>query len=156
VNRYAGDGVTTSGTTSTRSSSDTPGHGDFVSNLSNSPFDWRSTENVNLWQGVNGTNNPCPNGYRIPTEAEFNAERLTWSSSNRSGAFASPLKFTTAGYRQGSNATLQSVGEGGFYWTSNVVAGSLRHSRFMNMSSWMAQVTSFYRFNGLSVRCIKH
>lgn len=32
-----------------------------------------NTESI-LWQGLTGTNNPCPTDYRIPTEAEFTAE----------------------------------------------------------------------------------
>jgi uncharacterized protein (TIGR02145 family) len=72
----AADGhqIRTSNTTSTLSNSDTPGHGNFI--LANyPPYDWRSPQNDNLWQGVNGTNNPCPAGYRLPTEAELDAER---------------------------------------------------------------------------------
>jgi formylglycine-generating enzyme required for sulfatase activity len=68
----------------------TPEHGDFIINGS-SPYDWRNPQNDNLWQGVSGTNNPCPSGYRLPTEAEWEAERQNWSSNNTAGAFASPL-----------------------------------------------------------------
>ena len=65
--------------TSTNSATDTPGHDDFILE-SVSPFDWRVPQNDNLWQGVGGVNNPCPMGYRLPTEAELNAERLSWGS----------------------------------------------------------------------------
>ena len=34
----------------------------FITNV-NSPFDWLTPQDDNLWQGVNGTNNPCPSGY---------------------------------------------------------------------------------------------
>jgi hypothetical protein len=91
-----GHQIRTSGTTSTLSGSNTPGHGNFIL-APNSPYDWRSPQNDNLWQGVNGINNPCPAGYRLPTEAEWNAERQSWSSNNAAGAFASPLKLPVAG-----------------------------------------------------------
>ena len=58
-----------SGLTTTLSDGDDPGHGFFIL-TSASPHDWRSTQNDNLWQGVNGINNPCPAGFRVPTEAE--------------------------------------------------------------------------------------
>jgi uncharacterized protein (TIGR02145 family) len=35
------------------------------------PYDWRVPQNDNLWQGVDGTNNPCPEGWRIPTQTEW-------------------------------------------------------------------------------------
>src|SRR5690606_24737546 len=70
-----------SGTTSTLSTTDTPGNGLFIIS---SIGDWRSSQNNNLWQGVNGINNPCPTGYRLPTEAELDAERLSWSGNNAS------------------------------------------------------------------------
>ena len=41
----------------------------------NSPIDWRTPQNNNLWQGVSGTNNPCPAGFRLPTETELETEK---------------------------------------------------------------------------------
>lgn len=49
----------TSNTTSTNATTDTPSHGDFILE-GGSPQDWRVPQNDNLWQGVNGVNNPCP------------------------------------------------------------------------------------------------
>ncbi len=149
----AGDGhqLRTSGTTSTLSNSDTPGHGDFIL-APDSPYDWRSPQNDNLWQGVNGTNNPCPVGYRLPTEAEWEAERASWSSNNSAGAFASPLKLPVAGYRSHSNGSLYYVGSHGFYW-SHTVDGSF--SRYLSFISSFATLYSYFRANGLSVRCLK-
>ena len=117
----AADGhqIRTSGTTSTLASSDSPGHGNFIT-VSSSPYDWRNPQNDNLWQGVSGTNNPCPSGYRLPTQAEWNTERTSWSSNNAAGAFASPLKLPVAGSRSGSNGTLSKVGSFGYYWSSTV------------------------------------
>src|SRR5574344_230045 len=109
----------TSGTTATLATSDTPGHGNFITTGS-SPWDWRSPQNDNLWQGVSGTNNPCPSGYRLPTEAEWNAERTSWSSNNAAGAFTSQLKLPVAGNRNGSFGSLSYVGSSGNYWSGTV------------------------------------
>jgi uncharacterized protein (TIGR02145 family) len=135
---------------STLSSSDQPNHGDFII-VPNSPYDWRSPQNTNLWQGVNGVNNPCPKGYRIPTEAELNAERMSWNSNNAAGAFASPLKLPMTGYRNYRNGSFLYVGTYGFYWSSMVSNSS---SRYLYFSSSNDHITAFYRAFGLSVRCI--
>ena len=140
-----------SGTTSTLSSSDTPGHGNFILSP-NSPYDWRNPQNNNLWQGVNGTNNPCPPGFRIPTEAEWEAERQSWSSNNAAGAFNSPLKLPVAGYRSGSSGSLGSVGSGGYYWSATVDGTSARYLLFYSSSAGMASDNRAY---GFSVRCLK-
>ncbi len=149
----AADGhqVRTSGTTPTLSNSDTPGHGNFITTGS-SPYDWRSTQNDDLWQGVNGTNNPCPAGYRLPTEAEWNAEIQSWSSNDAAGAFGSPLKLPVAGYRLGSNGSLVYVGSSGGYWSSTV-DGTI--SRLLYFSSSNANMYSSNRAYGVSVRCLK-
>ncbi len=149
----AADGhqLRTSGTTTTLATSDTPGHGDFITNGS-SPYDWRNPQNDNLWQGVSGTNNPCPSGYRLPTEAEWEAERTSWSSNNAAGAFASPLKLPVAGSRSYSNGSLGNVGSRGYYWSSTVDGA---YSRFLHFRSSVAYMSSFNRANGYSVRCLK-
>ncbi|TVQ94008.1 MAG: hypothetical protein EA393_01505 [Bacteroidetes bacterium] len=149
----AADGhqVRTSSTTSTLSNSDTPGHGDFIT-VGSSPYDWRSPQNDNLWQGVNGTNNPCPAGYRLPTKAELNAERLSWSSYDASGAFASPLKLPVAGRCYSSDGSLGNVGSGSYCWSSKV---SSSNSRYLYFCSSNARMYSYDRALGLSVRCLK-
>ena len=147
-----GHQIRTSGTTITLSSSDTPGHGDFILTPDIIPSDWRSPRNDNLWQGVNGTNNPCPAGYRLPTEAELNAERHSWGSNDAAGAFASPLKLPVAGARRDLDGSFLSVGSGGYYWSSSVDGA---YSRFLFFISSNAGTDQRYRAYGFSVRCVK-
>lgn len=66
------------GITDAISGTDVPGHSNFIW-TSSAPYDWRSPENKNLWQGIGGVNNPCPQGFRIPTEDEFERERDSWT-----------------------------------------------------------------------------
>ena len=144
-----GHQIRTSATTSTRSSTDVSGNANFI--LTGSPYDWRSTANNNLWQGVNGTNNPCPSGYRLPTETEWVAERLSWSSQNAAGAFASPLKLPAAGIRRFNDGGFDLVNTGGRYWSSTV---SSPYSRYFYFDS-NADMFTDARAYGASVRCIK-
>ena len=142
-----------SSTTSTKIT-DQLGHGDFVASGSSSStnYDWRSPPNNNLWQGVNGTNNPCPSGYRLPTNAELDAERASWSSNNAAGAFASPLKLPKAGFRYLSDGSLGSVGLSGGYWSSTV---HLAKARRLSLSTYSASMYTQMRASGFSVRCLK-
>jgi uncharacterized protein (TIGR02145 family) len=155
----AADGhqISTSATTTTLSSTDTPGHVNFIL-APNNPRDWRDPQKDNLWQGVNGVNNPCPSGYRLPTEAEWEAERLSWvqapinSTNNAAGAFASPLKLPVAGYRYYSSGSLDGVGADGLYWSSSV---SSTYSRSLYFFSSNANMYTDVRAYGGSVRCLK-
>jgi uncharacterized protein (TIGR02145 family) len=140
-----------SATTSTLSNTDQPGHGNFII-VGVTPDDWRSPQNTNLWQGVNGVNNPCPSGYRLPTETELNNERTSWSNNSIVGAFASPLKLTMPGNRLNNNGLLNNEGAAGTYWSSMI---SFNNSSELYILSNYADLGNAGRANGLSVRCIK-
>jgi len=142
----------TSATTTILSSNDIPGHSDFIISQ-NSPYDWRSPQNSALWQGVIGANNPCPAGWRLPTENEFNNEISGWTQQNTTGAIASPIKLPAAGYRDNHhNGTLFHAGSFGSYWSSTL---SYSLARNVSIGSSNANMNLNSQSFGMSVRCIK-
>jgi len=136
-----------------RSNTDVPGHGQFIG--TSNTRDWRSPPNNNLWQGVNGINNPCPVGFRLPTRSELEAERLTWVTNNGAGAYASPLKLPLTGYRHRDSGVLTSFGVVGYYWSSTVDTTFPTNSYDLNFSS-AAGTGGQVRGSGIAVRCIKN
>lgn len=116
-----------SSTTGTQSTSDIPGHNLFITKLAGTQ-DWRNTQKDGLWQGVNGINNPCPAGFRLPTRDKWAAEAGTWSTQNANGAFNSILKLTIGGERNQSGGIVMD-GDGvpllqAAYWASTTLNGS--------------------------------
>jgi len=149
--------VTTT-TTNVLSTVDTPSDSKFIiSSATSYYYDWRSPPNNLLWQGISGTNNPCPNGYRIPTKAELDSEFNTGDNSitNYINAYSNGggLKFVAAG--QGGNGTSSSIaaGNGTNYWTSTK-KGANSYYRYASFTA----STGIYRERGcaFSVRCIKN
>jgi uncharacterized protein (TIGR02145 family) len=156
IDRNAGDPHSTSSTANTNANTPVPNAGNIWDGKfileSISPYDWLTPQDNTLWQGVNGTNNPCPSGYRLPTEAELNAERSSWSNNNAAGAFASPLKLLAAGGRHRDNGSLLVVGSYGYYWSSTV-SGS--NAKYLSFDSSVTGMGTDDRADGVSVRCIK-
>lgn len=154
--RYAdGHQVTTSNNTATLSASDTPGHGDFITAAS-SPNDWRSPQNSSLWQGEDGTNNPCPNGWRLPTgggggewAGVISAEGIT----NSATAYSSSLKFVVSGRRHDNDGGTSLLGSWGYYWSSTA-SGSNSASVYFS-SSAVSSSFNTTRARGHAVRCIR-
>lgn len=146
-----GHQIRNSTTTSILTNNEIPGHSFFITSSSN-PFDWQSPQNNNLWQGnENSINNPCPNGWRIPTATELNNERLSWNSNDFNGAFNSPLKWTAAGCRD-ENGSLAFVNIDGRYYSSNTYGTDANYLVFYNNNAYIWYI---HRVCGLSIRCIK-
>jgi uncharacterized protein (TIGR02145 family) len=122
----------------------------FITN-STTPYDWRNPKEDNLWQGVSGTNNPCPSGYRLPTDAEWTTEMNSWSSKTSVGAFNSTLKLPLAGYRLNTGGLVSN--NDGIYWSSSI---SSNNSKTLSFATAGAGVGSYTRATGNSVRCIKN
>jgi uncharacterized protein (TIGR02145 family) len=148
----ASDGAEQNNETTQLSLTDVPGNSNFITSHSGNLGDWRSPQNDNLWQGVNGTNNPCPSGYRLPTYAEWVTELTSWTNQTPDGAFASPLKLPMAGYRRESNGSLSSASYSGYYMSSTVSGANFR-PLFLFAGSVGVYFGS--RADGRSVRCIK-
>jgi uncharacterized protein (TIGR02145 family) len=147
-----GHQLRTSATTATLASVDKPETTDFI-NVKTGTQDWRNPQNSTLWQGVSGSNNPCPTGFRLPTVAEWNLEIAGWSSNNNVGAFVSSLKLPMAGSRSASTGDISLAGSGGYYWTSTVDGN---RSRVVVISEAQAFVSTSVRGDGKSIRCIQN
>ncbi|WP_438967068.1 hypothetical protein [Flavobacterium sp.] len=117
-----------------------------------SPFDWRVNSDDNLWTGVAAVNNPCPWGFRVPTNAELSAEITAYSITNRTSAFNSPFKFTVSGLRFLSDGNVNFEGTNGYYWTSSTSGNNAIYRYFFSGST---SEFNYGRTYGFSVRCIK-
>lgn len=148
--------------TSTQFSTTTTNNGNFVSESGTGIKDWINPSNPNLWQGVNGINNPCPMGFRIPTKQEWTDESATWSSQNAPGAYASSLKLPYYNnlrcyYGNGTYAQVGAV----YYWTSNVddittVSGYGNRSYTIKLEPSSKSFPAFERGYGFLCRCIQN
>ncbi len=134
--------------TGTSIRSDNPTHPNFIT-FPTSPGDWRVTQDDTLWLNESSANNPCPQGFRLPTLAEFNTLGTAAGITNASTAASSALKLSAAGSH---DSGMSSAGTTGFYYTSSVNNTSA-YSKLINSSGWLNWINS--RFTGETVRCIK-
>jgi hypothetical protein len=111
-----------------------------------------------LWQGVSGTNNPCPSGYRLPTTSELNAEVQVWVNKNSVGAISSALKLPTANLRNYSNGVIIADNStNGVYWSSTInTTNGITDPEVLLIDNQGADFYKGYRAWGFSVRCIKN
>ena len=134
-------------TTTLSASSSSPGGSNFIK-APNSPYDWSTADSSGTIRQTNW--NPCPSGFRIPTESEWTAEEATFENYNE--AFTQ-LALPAAGYRNTSDAAMYNLGTNGFYWSSTPASP---YSRNMYFSSSQAYMYSYRRAHGFSVRCLKN
>jgi uncharacterized protein (TIGR02145 family) len=123
--------------------------------------DWLTVPDDTRWAASKKANDPCPTGFKVPTDTELEAERNNggtgfWGTgslqNNALGVFNSALKLPVAGYRISSTGALSDVGSVGYYWSSTV---SGTGARGLGFNSSNALMFSDDRARGFSVRCIK-
>jgi hypothetical protein len=143
------DGTEQSNETTTTSNIPIPNTSNFI--LSNN---WYSGSNPDdLWQENTKTiYDPCPLGFRVPTQAEWQAEITDGGWSNATNAFNSDLTLTLPGGRRGDNGNLNNPSSVAGYRSSRV---SGTDSRFLKIENSIAQMQTVNRATGFSVRCIQ-
>lgn len=139
----------TSSTRNEQSSTPQPSHSDFIEGYAN----WLNPSNNNLWQGVNGINNPSPPGWRVPTIEELIKEKDSWDENNYNGAFNSVLKFPSAGIRPSNTGNVAAQGQRGDLWSSSPYDAN--QSQWLGFNENTAFSSEFGRAIGFSIRCVR-
>ncbi|MHC1780893.1 MAG: FISUMP domain-containing protein [Bacteroidales bacterium] len=158
----------TAGTVSLATGNDPANIDAFYTN-STTPYDWCSAQQSS-WSS-SAEYNPCPTGWRVPTIAELeslysagstwvasgpDSQPGRWVGGNHDTDHAGSIFFPAAGGRSNADGTLQAVGTGGRYWSSDVLSSTEVYRMQFNSSSGLSTVTANqYRSYGFTVRCVQ-
>lgn len=125
--------------------------------------DWASPNNYTSknWNDISESDgktffDPCPEGWRLPTKAEysnFSTTTFTWDATN-SGRTYNGNWFPAAGYRYSGVGSMSNVGGGGNYWSASPYSEtSGYYLGFYSGSVLPANILN--RAYGFSVRCVQ-
>lgn len=118
------------------------------------PKDWRITQSSTLWSGVSASNNPCPQGFRVPSYGELSNYVSSASITNSATAVSSILKLPLAGWYR-NDAVIDQQTVSGYYWTSTPY-NTYAYALYFNTGGAVIGPSYTYpRVEGFSVRCIK-
>jgi len=160
-----------SATTATRAANTAAAGSSFIT-TSASPYDWAASQNDSLWGSAKTANDPCPTGYRVPTQAEWSsifaggtgagtisgastlATANTWTWTGNGYKVGSALFLPAAGYRNSTTGALRSVGTTGYYWSSTPTSTYSYYLLFDSGTVSPGHGDANLRAYGFSVRCV--
>ena len=137
------------------------------------PWDWLSSPNDYLWRIgfesrlIKTEYDPCPEGWRVPTYAEFEAlaeNKSSWATDSKgqvgywfsgSKPYSSSVPrvfFPAAGRRDYYDGKAYDRGLNGYYWSS---VSDVGFSYYFYLLDYGAYLGGFNRGCGSSVRCVK-
>ena len=138
----------------------------FITN-STSPNDWINPQNNSLWlDGSKTANDPCPAGFRVPTQAQWGglfkdgttsgapstATRNTWTWTGSGFTVGANLYLPAAGSRNVNGSGLYNVSTYGNYWSSSVNGTNANYIFLSSGNVNPADIDN--RGQGFTVRCI--
>ncbi len=126
--------------------------------------DWVAYPKDDLWSDNGKTNNPCPCGYRLPTEKEWRSLldlgyeiKSTGAGSYYISIGNDQLRLPCAGLRNAFTGNFQYQGMRGYYWAGEVKASGKSSSIDFNKAEITTNVTIYgFRAFGRSVRCMRN
>ncbi len=139
-----------------------PGHGHFIT-LSANPYDWNADKTwVTRWTDEDGNRtdaDPCPPGWRVPTQDEWQHALDVGGWQDAADAFDSPLKLTVNGQRS-HGGDIRNVNRGEYHsstWMNPYNPSGRMHSYRLNIHNTQnyAIIDDTILNVGMSVRCIR-
>ena len=138
---------------------------------------WSTSGSITEWNTATSpnsywtdTNNPCPSGFVVPTNAQWEALISTCNSTNMGGTWsdtnygyitltdktdsAKKLEFIATGRRSYTDGTLENAGTLGHYWSYEQSSLNFAYSVYFNNTSGLLTNTA-NKTVGRNVRCVR-
>ena len=113
------------------------------------------------WEGWIAANDPCPQGWRVPTAPELAALRAAGHSELTQlrgvygrffGTYPHQIFLPAAGFRVDQDGSVDRVGSWGYYWSSST--GGANQRWFLQFSDTGSTISRYDGAWGFSVRCV--